>query len=191
MEYEWINMNQDASRWIKSSGCCMKVLEALYHTNKGPASSPTSLWERSASSVVVVSSSKTGGSPISSWFTMENPLKMDDDWGSPKKKSGHHLISGLKGYHLALQPETDLSDVRGSQKDHSHAVPLFLLCCIPLNRCLQRRSRHSTRMWPSTGSSQPGGIAEAILPKRKKKWCKVALKGFPSCSTVTWQSMIL
>ena len=52
---------------------------------------------------------------------------------------------------------------------------------VNFNRCLQRRSRHSTRMWPSTGSSQPKHLgsdpANTNLYQRKKG-CKGALFGF-------------
>ena len=52
---------------------------------------------------------------------------------------------------------------------------------VNFNRCLQRRSRHSTRMWPSTGSSQPKHLGSDPVNTnlyQRKKGCKGALFGF-------------
>ena len=32
------------------------------------------------------------GTPMAGWFLMDNPIKMDDDWGYPYDPGNHHLF---------------------------------------------------------------------------------------------------
>jgi len=37
--------------------------------------------------------SMNGGSPIAGWFRMENPMKMDDNWGYPHFRKPPNLCA--------------------------------------------------------------------------------------------------
>ena len=38
-----------------------------------------------------------GDPPIAGWFTMENPIKMDDDWGYPNDSGNLHMFQRTMG----------------------------------------------------------------------------------------------
>ena len=199
---------------IKSSGCCMKVLEALYQTNKGPWNGDTGIclcsmchlghWFTTNICNILYQTEKNRSSCFRFYWhsasaSHERIAWKDTIWLFSTKGTSARLneieLFNLQCYILlvfALWCSMSVEDP--NQKVHavSRLCGAFL---VNFNRCLQRRSRHSTRMWPSTGSSQPKHLgsdpANTNLYQRKKG-CKGALFGFsvyfPSCSKVTWQS---